>query len=54
MMGRIASAYQTGLKLGLSGRALAEFVGGKAEGSRPDLHYRYGDAYNALLASGVK
>lgn len=46
MMPRIKAAYDQGRARGLQGRALAEFVGGQAEVSVPESHYRYGDAYD--------
>lgn len=49
MMPRIKRAYDQGVAQGLTGRRLAEFVGGKAEGSAPQYHYRYGDAFQQLF-----
>jgi len=50
MMPRIARAYQQGVAQGLAGVELATFVGGKAEGSQPQYHFRYGQSYQSILS----
>jgi hypothetical protein len=49
MMPHIAKAYNDGVAQGLRGQELATYVGGKAEGSRAEYHYRYGVAYQNLI-----